>query len=57
MSTTAMCDYCKYFEELWYVCEGMNSGLCRRYPKELKKLDNEWCGEFKAKGADDGTDV
>lgn len=35
------CKECKY-----YFKEGAE---CRRYPRYIKKLMNDWCGEFKTR--------
>lgn len=37
------CKTCKY----WWSPNGFDQmGLCRRFPKQENKSNNDWCGEF-----------
>ena len=67
MSTTATCEECEYFERYKsklfvkpgfdFVSDWRKYGLCALWNGIKEVRFSYHCGEFKAKGADDGTDV
>ena len=43
------CRNCKYWKECENNILKYNIGDCRRFPKNERMYDNEWCGEWKKK--------
>lgn len=41
-----ICENCRFLEKEDY---DPKYGICHRFPKAVSKMDQDWCGEFKAK--------